>query len=275
MLDMKTFGEKIRSHRKHLSLSQEDVANKIGVSAQAVSKWENGECLPDCFNLKALGETYGISLDILLETEIPENIDTVSAKIEQLADEYIWANAERFNSHTDLGENLLKMWKGIYFIETGSKEMQERDKKDGNLRILSDYGMKVWDDDGVVAVVAESLKEKLGNIGEREMHLLRELATDEGLLLIRTLDPCVPSPKVKLIEVFEGAGIPVSRLNELLLELSENKIIEYVFSAKHPADGYKICGHFGIAAYLVMAAAFILSKPITCVSEYLPNLPIE
>ena len=51
MLDTKTFGEKLRNHRKKLGLSQENVAEKIGVTAQAVSKWENGECLPDCFNL--------------------------------------------------------------------------------------------------------------------------------------------------------------------------------------------------------------------------------
>lgn len=42
MLDVKTFGEKIRSHRKHLGFSQEEVAAKIGVTAQAISKWENG-----------------------------------------------------------------------------------------------------------------------------------------------------------------------------------------------------------------------------------------
>ena len=75
MLNMQIFGEKLREHRRTRGLTQEEVAAKIGVSAQAISKWENCECLPDCFNLKALGDTYGISLDIWkrrkAETSIP------------------------------------------------------------------------------------------------------------------------------------------------------------------------------------------------------------
>lgn len=55
-LDQKIFGEKLRNHRKRLAMTQEEVAEKIGVSAQAVSKWESGDCLPDCFNLKAISD---------------------------------------------------------------------------------------------------------------------------------------------------------------------------------------------------------------------------
>ena len=57
MLDLEIFGAKLREHRKKLGLTQEAVADRVGVSAQAVSKWESGECLPDCFNLKSLGES--------------------------------------------------------------------------------------------------------------------------------------------------------------------------------------------------------------------------
>ena len=42
MLDQKIFGEKLRNHRKGLGMTQEEVAEKVGVSAQAVSKWEAG-----------------------------------------------------------------------------------------------------------------------------------------------------------------------------------------------------------------------------------------
>ena len=48
MIDMIAFGEKLRNHRKKMNMTQEDVAAAVGVSPQAVSKWENGECLPDC-----------------------------------------------------------------------------------------------------------------------------------------------------------------------------------------------------------------------------------
>ncbi len=267
MLDMKTFGEKLRNHRKNLGLSQENVAEKIGVTAQAVSKWENGECLPDCFNLKSLGEVYGVSLDILLETETTRDVDAVAAKIEQLADEFVWATeSERDIGHKDLGENLLKLWKGIYFIEAGDRDRAQRDKQMGNMRVMSDFGLKIWDDDGVVAVVQADLREKLANIGERELALLGALATPEAIRLITSLDPCEPTPKEVILE---KTGLELSVLNELLLTLLENKIIEHVFGARWKCDGYKMCGHFGMAAYLILAAAFVLSKPVCVISEYL------
>ena len=40
MLNQKLFGEKLRNHRKRLGMTQEDVAEKIGISPQAISKWE-------------------------------------------------------------------------------------------------------------------------------------------------------------------------------------------------------------------------------------------
>ena len=78
MLDQKLFGEKLRKHRKKLGMTQEEVAEKIGVSAQAVSKWEAGDCLPDLFNLKAITDLYKISADVLLETETSGDIDAVA-----------------------------------------------------------------------------------------------------------------------------------------------------------------------------------------------------
>ncbi len=47
--------------------SQEEVAEKIGVSRQAVAKWENGETAPDLTNSMALAELYGVTLDDLVK----------------------------------------------------------------------------------------------------------------------------------------------------------------------------------------------------------------
>lgn len=69
MFDQIAFGEKLKNIRKDRRLTQEEVAEKIGVSGQAVSKWEKGECLPDVYNLKLLGQLYRITVDSLLETE--------------------------------------------------------------------------------------------------------------------------------------------------------------------------------------------------------------
>ena len=52
--------------RRNAELSQEDLAAKLGVSRQAVSKWERAESSPDTDNLIALAQLYGVSLDALL-----------------------------------------------------------------------------------------------------------------------------------------------------------------------------------------------------------------
>ncbi len=58
--------EKIYSQRKLKGLSQEELAEKLGVSRQAVSKWETGEALPEITKLKSLSEVFGVTTDFLL-----------------------------------------------------------------------------------------------------------------------------------------------------------------------------------------------------------------
>ena len=57
--------------RKKQGLSQEDLADKLGISRQAVSKWERAEASPDTDNLICLAKLYGVSLDELLDTDTP------------------------------------------------------------------------------------------------------------------------------------------------------------------------------------------------------------
>ena len=266
MLDLEIFGAKLREHRKKLGLTQEEVADRVGVSAQAVSKWESGECLPDCFNLKSLGEIYGVSLDILLDTDKSGDIDAVAAKIEQTADEFIWAkNSRDMNAHRDLGGDLLKMWKGIYFTEVGDHEKQRADFAAGNLRVCSDFGLKVWDDDGVVCVVRDELREKLGEVGGKELGVLRQLCTENGFRLISSLGTAQVTTKEEL----NSLGIPPDELNGMLTCFMESNLIEYKQFWKN-GGGYMICGHAGIAAYMVLAAAFLLAKKKYTLSEFMP-----
>ena len=49
--------------RKEKGLSQEELADKLAVSRQAISKWERGESLPDTDNLIRLAKLYGVSID--------------------------------------------------------------------------------------------------------------------------------------------------------------------------------------------------------------------
>ena len=61
--------EKIYSLRRKLGLSQEQLAEKIGVSRQAISKWEGGLSTPELDKLKALSECFQITMDELTENQ--------------------------------------------------------------------------------------------------------------------------------------------------------------------------------------------------------------
>lgn len=62
----KTLGETLRAHRTRCKMTQEFVAESIGVSRQAVSKWEMGTSDPNTSNLLALAKLFGISAEELL-----------------------------------------------------------------------------------------------------------------------------------------------------------------------------------------------------------------
>ena len=64
-----TLGMRIAANRKRLGLTQYQLAEKLGVSPQAVSKWENDLSCPDIATLPRLADLFGISLDALLGRE--------------------------------------------------------------------------------------------------------------------------------------------------------------------------------------------------------------
>ena len=57
--------EKIAELRKRKNITQEELARALGVTNQAVSKWERAVCCPDISLLPALADTFGISIDLL------------------------------------------------------------------------------------------------------------------------------------------------------------------------------------------------------------------
>ncbi len=70
------FNNKLYELRKQKGFSQEELANRLNVSRQTVSKWEVGESSPDMEKLVAIGELFDISLDELVLNKVPEKEDT-------------------------------------------------------------------------------------------------------------------------------------------------------------------------------------------------------
>ena len=59
-------GEKLKKLRRNRDLTQEEVATHIGISYQAISKWERGDGYPDITMLPALANNFGVSVDELI-----------------------------------------------------------------------------------------------------------------------------------------------------------------------------------------------------------------
>lgn len=85
MFDMQKIGKKIVSLRKQNNMTQMELADKMGISFQAVSNWERGNSMPDISKLPELAEIFGVSLDELLG----EKSSLVEAAVEDRLEECV------------------------------------------------------------------------------------------------------------------------------------------------------------------------------------------
>lgn len=82
--------EKIIALRKKLGWSQEDLAEKMNVSRQAISRWENGTALPDAQNVLQLSKLFNVTTDYLLNDDYESDRDIPAVQMaKQETDEII------------------------------------------------------------------------------------------------------------------------------------------------------------------------------------------
>ena len=88
-------GKSLVDARKKCGLSQERVAEKLGVSRQTISKWETNETLPDIYQAKRLSKLYNLSLDELIgfDIELKEIEDVIKNTDEKIESKINWTNA--------------------------------------------------------------------------------------------------------------------------------------------------------------------------------------
>lgn len=126
-----SLGKSLYDARKKSGLSQEDVAEKLGVSRQTISKWELDETLPDIRQSKRLSALYHLTLDELVDfdleiKEIEHTIETMSKEKQQQVD---WA----------------KLWGKKYPVLTTYQQEVETEQYNRELekmmtRLKADYG---------------------------------------------------------------------------------------------------------------------------------------
>ena len=84
-----TFGQTIKSLRREANMTQENLAELLSISPQAISRWENGTALPDAQNVLQISKLFGVTTDYLLNDDYESDRDipavqTVTKENEEL-----------------------------------------------------------------------------------------------------------------------------------------------------------------------------------------------
>ena len=108
------FNEKLTKLRKSKGYTQEELAEKIGVSRQAVARWEAGETTPEMAMLIGLCKAFGVSADYLIldDVETVEDIPIVKEKTEEISE----AIRKKKMAHLIAGAGFTAAW---VFFATG------------------------------------------------------------------------------------------------------------------------------------------------------------
>ncbi len=101
MIALTSFGERIYELRNKNNMSQGDLANKLDVSRQTISKWENNMCLPETEKLVQLSEIFNISIDYILKGE------------EKTEKEYVYVKEDDFQNTSAYNERIIRKYVGI------------------------------------------------------------------------------------------------------------------------------------------------------------------
>ena len=118
-------GERIKNQRTRVGLSQERVAELVGVSRQSVTKWESGQSAPSTENLFRLAEIFGTTVDMLLD--IPDEKNSKSTDQAQI-------------------KELTSQIQYLYRVESARKAEAERVRIENEKRTeeLQNKSNKVW-----------------------------------------------------------------------------------------------------------------------------------
>ena len=120
-----TLGERIKNQRTRAGLSQERVAELVGVSRQSVTKWESGQSAPSTENLFRLAEIFDTTVDMLLDIPDEKNAQsTDQAQIKELTSQIQY----------------------LYRVESARKAEAERVRLENEKRIeeIQNKSNKVW-----------------------------------------------------------------------------------------------------------------------------------
>lgn len=107
------FKENLKKLRKEKNISQEQLAEKLNISRQAISKWESGKAYPDIDNLILLRDIFNVSLDELMVNEKADKEKSINQE------EYVSSDNKDSYDEEDEDEDSVNLMLGGFIIGTG------------------------------------------------------------------------------------------------------------------------------------------------------------
>jgi len=209
-----TISEKIQKIRKERKLTQEQLGDMLGISGQAVSKWESGASMPDIMLLPELCEILGISVEALLEMPATTKLKDI------LGDFCKYAN---------------EVGKSKAIIEVISK-MFGCENSDNSNAVLSSDGIRVSDKRGLGFVLE----------GQEYTRVCLEMKNEEIAFFLRIFTDEVCLSVLKLIsidnaitkyEIAEKLSLDEATTDRILLGLMKRNLICFGID-EHGKHGY-------------------------------------
>ena len=120
-----TFGQRLSRLRKEKGLTQEEIAKKIVISPQAVSKWENDLSSPDILMLSSIADILGVSVDELLGHQVnnKEEKETVDAEVVDDKEKIKDDDGINFKGNIHIDEDSININNGGVHIKDGDSEV--------------------------------------------------------------------------------------------------------------------------------------------------------
>lgn len=168
--------ENIRNNRKKMSLTQEQLAEAMGVSVATVSKWENGSVSPDIGMLAELAEFFQMSVDVLIGYQWEKrNADQCVAHIKKLCNERMYEEAvketkkalqkypNQFHVVYESADTLFASYLSLYRDDHG-KHKPEMVKDFGEVVRLYERALDLFEQNTDKNISRESIYQNIGNV---------------------------------------------------------------------------------------------------------------
>ena len=203
MFNTQTFGLKLAQLRKNADMTQSDLAERLNVTRQAVSKYEIGDSFPDVTILVTMAEVFGVSVDELIgagsptageaailnslaqgkepDTATPEDVASLAVWLKPSAVERLTVNLAK------QGINVSRLMDiAVYLSDEGTQRLLSETDCAGITPEMLEHLLPFMDYDSMCRILDKILE------GEMDWHLLKPLRVDRSLIEAAVIEGVLP-----------------------------------------------------------------------------------